>query len=246
MLRMLGSNRVRSWATAGAACLLWVGCGGSAPAPTGGTGGTQAPPSAEKTAASNLKPGEVVQSFLEAVRTGKDTEAEQWLTKIALAETKKADLYVAPPGTETAKFEVGEVELVEGGAQVFSTWTDLGDDGKPKSDKIVWLLRNETEGWRIAGMATTVFEGEPPLVLNFEDPADMLHQQRMLEAEIAKRTQPAATQTAVAGGQTAPPAVAGQTAPPAVGGQTAPPAVAGRPAAQAPAGQPAATQPIRK
>lgn len=239
MLRMLGSNRVRSWATAGAACLMWVGCGGSAPAPTGGAGGTQATPSAEKTAAQNLKPGEVVQSFLEAVRTGKDVEAEQWLTKIALAETKKADLYVAPPGTETAKFEVGEVELVEGGAQVFSTWTDVGDAGKLKTDKIVWLLRNETEGWRIAGMATTVFEGEPPLILNFEDPADMLHQQRMLEAEIAKRTQPAATQTAAGlAGQAVPPAAAGQTAP----GQGTPPAVA----AQPPAGPPAAPQPIRK
>ena len=101
------------------------------------------------------------------------------------------NMVVAPPGSESATFEVGEVELLsegdEQGAHVASKWTDLGDDGQPHTDDIVWMLRKEPEGWRIAGMATTVFEGEPPLLLNFEDPQDMQRKQQLAEEEMQRR-----------------------------------------------------------
>ena len=49
------------------------------------------------------------------------------------------------------------------------------------------MLRREPQGWRIAGMATKVFPDQPPLVLNFEDPADMQRKQDLVREEIARR-----------------------------------------------------------
>ena len=69
------------------------------------------------------------------------------------------------------------------------TWTDLDESGKPESRRSLWVVRHEDEGWRVVGVAATVFEGEPPLLLNFEDPEDVLKKQQWLRAEVARRSQ---------------------------------------------------------
>ncbi len=72
--------------------------------------------------------------------------------------------------------------------QVGTDWTDLDIDGQPRTDRIVWMLRQEeTDGWRISGMATRVFPDMAPIILNFEDPIDMLRKQQQAEEEIARR-----------------------------------------------------------
>lgn len=153
-------------------------------------------PSAEATtqAAANDSeggPAEAVYAFLKAVRDGKDDEANNMLTTLAREETTKMNMVVAPPGSETATFEVGEVELLsegdEQGAHVASKWTDVGDDGQPHTDDIIWMLRKQPEGWRIAGMATKVFEDQPPLLLDFENPKDMQRKQQLAEQEMQRR-----------------------------------------------------------
>jgi len=146
---------------------------------------------AESSAADTGGPSEAVAAFLDAVKNGQDAKANGMLTKLALQETAKMNMVVAPPGSDTASFEVGEVETLsegdEQGAQVASKWTDLGDDGLPHTDEIIWMLRKEPEGWRIAGMATTVFKGEPPLLLDFENPQDMQRKQQLAEEEMQRR-----------------------------------------------------------
>ncbi|HUY32719.1 MAG TPA: hypothetical protein VMV69_08040 [Pirellulales bacterium] len=140
-------------------------------------------------------PAEAVFAFLEAVRTGDDAKANAMLTQLAREKTAELDMVVAPPGSETASFEVGEVELVppeqtgadEETAHVACTWTDIDDDGEPHADEIIWALRHEPEGWRIAGMATKIFEDQPPLLLNFEDPEDMQRKQDLAEKEMERR-----------------------------------------------------------
>ena len=170
-----------------------AGCSSSA-ATDGAAGDSAAANDASHTDAAEgdgAGPAEAVAVFLEAVKNGEDDKANSMLTKLALEETAKMNMVVAPPGSESATFEVGEVELLsegdEQGAHVASKWTDLGDDGQPHTDDIVWMLRKEPEGWRIAGMATTVFEGEPPLLLNFEDPQDMQRKQQLAEEEMQRR-----------------------------------------------------------
>ncbi|HVU89832.1 MAG TPA: hypothetical protein VHD36_21055 [Pirellulales bacterium] len=208
----------RIFVAAGAGCLAFViGCNsGDSAAPTTAASGGASPSAA-------AKPNEVVHTFLEAIRTGNDDLASQMLTEVARTETQKHELVVAPPGSDTAKFEVGEVEYVvkDELAHVASKWTDVGEDGQPHTDEIIWALRLDPQGWRIAGMATTIFPNEPPLLLDFEKPEEMMQQQQMAEAEMQRRAQ---------GGKG--PVPAAQTPPPAAQVQ-APAAKVQTPAANA-------------
>ncbi len=166
--------------------------------PLTGCGNAEKPaPGAASGSVSATTPDKAVFQFLEAVRVGNDATASQMLTKLAREKTAEMQLVVAPPGSETAKFSVGEVEFLgESGAHVASTWTDIVEDGQPHTDTIVWILRKEPEGWRIAGMGTKLFDDAPPLLLNFEDPEDMIRKQRMAEEEMVRRSQPAGGQAA--------------------------------------------------
>lgn len=158
-----------------------VGCGSSeATPPTADAAATPAPAGGPETA---------VHSFLEAVRLGDDTKAQEMLTQLARQKTSEMDMVVAPPGSDTAKFEVGTVEVgTDGIARVDSVWSDLDHEGKRRTDQIKWLLRQESGQWRIAGMATKIFPDQNAVVLNFENPQEMLDKQRQAEEEAARRT----------------------------------------------------------
>ncbi len=200
---------------------LWVGCvavgllvaGGCNSADSSGTA-----PSSGVSATSDMSPDKVVCTFLEAVRTGNDAQASLMLTELARQETQKHELVVAPPGSDTAKFEVGDVEIVSKDelAHVASKWTDIGEDGQPHSDEIVWALRRDPQGWRIAGMATKIFPNEPPLLLDFEQPEEMMRQQQLAEQEMQRRASGGAAQAqavqAPPQGQNATPAPQGPAA----------------------------------
>jgi hypothetical protein len=110
------------------------------------------------------------------------------LSTLAREKTASLNRNVTPPASDTAKFSVGKVEyLGDDGARVECTWTDLDEDGQQKSDDAIWVLRREEEGWRVAGVAAQVFPGEPPLLLNFEDPEDMFRKQQWVREEIRRR-----------------------------------------------------------
>ncbi|HWB00727.1 MAG TPA: hypothetical protein VG713_19675 [Pirellulales bacterium] len=175
------------------AVLVIAGCGG---------GGSPA----ESTASTKPKEGATPQAalitFLEAVRIGDDKKASELLTDIAREKTTEMNMLISPPGSKTASYEVGEVEVVPGGAHVAASWSDLDEQGAKHTDTIVWILREEPQGWRIAGMATKLFNDLPPLVLNFEDPQDMLRKQALAEQEMQRRmsaaTDPAGQKAAAA------------------------------------------------
>ena len=58
---------------------------------------------------------------------------------------------------------------------------------KPKTDNMLWLVRKDSEGWRILGIAAEVFPGEPPLLLNFEEPEKTNEKIRWLREEVRRR-----------------------------------------------------------
>jgi hypothetical protein len=156
-----------------------LGCGQSNPpaADGGGAGASQT-----KT---NGTPSDAVAVFLEAVRTGNDQQAAAMLTPLARQKTAEKDMVVAPPGSATAKFKVGNFEFItpeKNAAHVWCSWSDVIDDqGHTRTDDIIWALRLEPDGWRIAGMVLKIYADQPPLVLNFEDPDDMIRKQQMLQ-----------------------------------------------------------------
>lgn len=184
-------------------------------AATGGTGcssggGPAAPASAAK---GNTEPAKAtVVSFLEAIKRGDDAAASGLLTTVARTKTQELGLSVAPPVNPSARYEVKECETVgEGGdlVHVGTVWSDVDEEGGETSENIVWVVRLDPEGWRVVGMAMKVFDDLPPLLLNFEDPDDMIAKQEMVAEEMQRRA------AAQAGAAAAPEATATPSAGPA-------------------------------
>lgn len=135
-----------------------------------------------------------VVAFLEAIKRGDDGAARGLLTKVARLKTEELGISVAPPVADTATYSVREAEVVgesDDLVHVGTTWTDVDGDGFKTTENVVWVVRLDPEGWRVVGMAMRVFEDMAPLLLNFEDPEDMLAKQEMVAQEIQKRSQQA-------------------------------------------------------
>lgn len=121
---------------------------------------------------------EVVHEFLDGVRTANSETTSRLLTPLALERTSALKMEVAPPGSATARFEIGTVELLdENKAVVETTWIDVDADGKPTQENMTWALKMSGGAWRICGMAADQGPNQPPIVFDFEDPAEMMRMQ---------------------------------------------------------------------
>lgn len=138
---------------------------------------------------------QAVVAFLEAIKRGDDAAARKMLTTTASAKTEELGISVAPPVNDTATYAVRDCEAIGDGGDlvhVATTWTDVDPDGFQSTDNVIWVVRLDPEGWRVVGMAMRVFEDMPPLLLNFEDPEDMLAKQAMVAEELERRATAAA------------------------------------------------------
>jgi hypothetical protein len=135
-------------------------------------------------------PDQVVTAFLNALRSGDSPTTESLLTATARQELAKHSLSVDVQSAPNATYQVRPAEILadQSGAHVKSVWTEKFDDGN-ETYEIVWALRRQQDGWRLAGMALQLIPGQPMQYLNFEDPADML---RKKEEAIAAMQQPVA------------------------------------------------------
>jgi len=185
---MLSKLNILGWA---ALALLAFGCNKSTD-----QGATQATPASAAPAAPTQDAKVVVTSFLEAIRRGDNEGATKLLTKVARQKAEETGRCVAPAANDSAKIEVEDPDYPTPAhdiAHVPTKWIDLDETGKPRTDKATWVCRLEPEGWRVAGFAAYVFEGEDPLLLSFEDPDDMAKKQSWLKEEISRRAKQEAT-----------------------------------------------------
>ena len=171
---------------------MWLGCKPSETADSSGSDGdqtaqTQSGDGQQEIVLDAGTPDAAVITFLNAVRAGNEDTASAMLTDKARTEMQNAEMYVQPPGSPNAQFQIGDVRLQpeHGGAYVDSSWTDIIDNGQQSTYAITWILRQEHNGWRVAGMSTELYPNQPPLVLNFENPADM--QAQVQQAELARQ-----------------------------------------------------------
>lgn len=142
-----------------------VGCGGSDSASR-----DDAERGQQDTSAQSQGPEAAVGEFLDAIRSGDDEKTARMLTAAARRTTSELGLVVAPPGSDTAEFEVGKAEYVsKDGARVPSKLSDLDGNAQRQTEELIWLVRREPDGWRIAGVAASMVQGEEPRVVNFED-----------------------------------------------------------------------------
>lgn len=135
-------------------------------------------------------PERIVEHFLTALQQGSNEQVTGLLTAKARTETAKHDLVVRSPGSPTAKFSVGALEIVSGGAYVNSQWSETSIDGFSQKFEIIWVLRKQANGWRIAGMATRVAENEQPTYLNFENPKEMIRKWNAADKRLTNKENP--------------------------------------------------------
>jgi hypothetical protein len=132
------------------------------------------------------QPEEVVVAFLEAARSGDESIATQLLTRKAQEETEKEGLTLDLPGSPTMRYRIEKVEYdesIKDAAYVNSVWTNSADASTEGTIEVVWVLRRQPEGWRIAGMAEQVESGAPPVFMNFEEPDDVARLKVQLDDE---------------------------------------------------------------
>ena len=135
----------------------------------------------------DASPQQVVERFLRALQEGDEQVVGGLLTTQARQATQQHNLVVRPPGTQSASFQVVTSENVDGGAYVNCIWTESVGGGVNESFEIIWVLRNQNDGWRIVGMATQVLPNERPTFLNFEEPLEMLSKWRKIDDTMSGR-----------------------------------------------------------
>jgi hypothetical protein len=143
-------------------CALVVGCGSKDTAATADVGPSGTIPSDPI--------ARVVYEFFDAVRQGHTAEANKWLTPLALQRITEQQMNVTPPGSPTARFQVGPVKHVENAnAVVELTWSDVDADGKRYTEPKMWCELRVCDGqWRICGMAQDLGPNRTPMVMDFE------------------------------------------------------------------------------
>lgn len=220
-----------------------VGCGDSS-TPTANNSGETAPiataedmPGFEpaRPATRYDDPRQSVNDFLVAVKSGDDKTATALLTTAAQQEAWTNGMAISGEGFPDARFDVSEVEYLKDNseAHVMSVWADKTPYGEQKSFECVWLLRQETHGWCIYGMATKFLDNVQPIVLNFENQAEMQKRQEWAEQQIvAHRQLQAHQQDAVAQNPQSPQGIQQQQAGPQATFAGQQPAMQNQPGAQ--------------
>ena len=169
------------------AALGLLGCNGqSASAPASGSpenSGTvantavQARPATQPIAVpAAAAPEQVITVFLNALRGGDSPTTESLLTAKAREELAKHSMSVDVQPAPDAIFEIRAAQILPdnvSGAHVSSIWTEKFEGGE-ETYEIVWVLRHQPEGWRVAGLMTQLIPDQAAQFLNFENPADML------------------------------------------------------------------------
>jgi hypothetical protein len=133
----------------------------------------------------------MIAEYLEAVRQGDAETVNRLLTSMARQKTTELNIAVAPPGSDTAEYTVGSTAVVnDTTVHVQSTWADLNQDDEKEVYDITWIVRQEPEGWRVAGMMGEFIPGQPAIVFNFENPQEVIRQQDYAKDQL----QPESTQ----------------------------------------------------
>src|SRR5262245_26369811 len=150
-----------------AAVLSLAGCTGkpatdanqpanSGQAPAAGSNATNSAPRPQPIAVrANATPDYVCTVFLGALKTTASATIESLLTTKARQELARHQLSVDVLSAEHATYQVRAAEILPtdpNGAHVSSVWTEKFDDGE-ETYEIIWALRRQADGWRLAGMA---------------------------------------------------------------------------------------------
>ncbi len=137
-----------------------------------------------------VTPDKTVIQFLEAARAGDQKRLADLMTGAARQQTAKHNVNFELESYQNASFEVGKFEYLTNDkdtAHVSCKWTDRDADGATFSHDVLWVLRHEDEGWRVAGMITRPFPDRPPVAFNYESFRELMEAKSAVEQESQRR-----------------------------------------------------------
>jgi hypothetical protein len=155
-----------------------------------------------KPTVASATPEEAVHEFMMAFKDGDEAKAAELVSEKTRQEMERTEYRVSPPGSKEMKFTVGEIQYVPDSkdlARVACHINDKDPDGEDIQMDVVWFLRKEQPGWRIAGVAMKVFPDMPAVLYNFEDMDDMQRKAALVDKELLRR----ATETLTSGQESA-------------------------------------------
>lgn len=150
-----------------------------------------------KTIVASGTPDQAVHEFMMAFKNGDEAKASELVSEKTRQEMERTEYGVAPPGSKEMQFKVGEVQYVPESndlARVACHIDDKDAEGEDVHMDVVWFLRKEQPGWRIAGVAMQVFPDLPAVLYNFEDMDDMKRKIDLVNAEMVRRATETITQ----------------------------------------------------
>lgn len=119
---------------------------------------------------------QMVESFFNAMLQGDKPRVHALLTPKARNVCAARGLPFAPTPSETTGFSITKARNhEENQCDIVTYWMEKNREGKTMdAGEIVWKAVKTEEGWRIAGAAAVLFEGQEQTVLDFEDPEGMI------------------------------------------------------------------------
>ncbi len=119
-------------------------------------------------------PAAALDELLDAWRGGDHKKTKLMLTTVARETVDALQIPFEPPASDTAEFEIGEVRYTDPDTvHVACTLSELGEDEKRLSDEVVWKLRRDPSGWRIASLSAEEYKGGPIITVDFENRQEM-------------------------------------------------------------------------
>jgi hypothetical protein len=171
------------------------------------TTATQARPATQPIAVpASAAPDQVITVFLNALRSGDSPTTESLLTAKAREELAKHSMSVDVQPAPDAVYEIRAAQVLPdnpSGAHVSSIWTEKFENGG-ETYEIVWVLRHQPEGWRVAGLMTQLLPEQSAQFLNFENPEDMLKKKEEAMAALEVPAAQTAQQPGLAPASSAP------------------------------------------
>ena len=140
-----------------------------------------------KITSSSTEPHLVCRGFMELLQLEKTSEAQNLLTRKARALTLRFDLPLGFPGDANATFQVDEAKFATSKQKMAQVNCEINESvsGQDVSSEIAWMLKRESQGWRICGMMLPTVQDQPMEFFSFESVSDVNLIKKMVSGEPA-------------------------------------------------------------
>lgn len=146
----------------------------------------------------DLTPEAVCEKFLDLLSRSEVTDAERLLSKRSAVVTRQARLSLAAPAGGNARFQIEPAQYADNKQKRAMVLCRLLDtepgtaETAHSGDAISWMLRRDSEGWRITGLV--LLDDDLPInLLSFENPSDVDAIRELLGGQQATALQPGGT-----------------------------------------------------